>query len=228
MNLTRVARTASAAIVAGVAAVASYSHMRQLAAEHGQSPLLANLLPVSVDGMLIVASAVLADDRAAGRPGRLSARVSFTIGVVASIIANVLAAPDNIVARFISAWPALALLLVVEMLTGGGPAATPAVAGTQTSKGADVPASDDQSADVTPRSSASRASGSTGTVARKPARGTGTVAKKPAGSAGQPSAADRVRAARAANPTATIADIARHAGVSDRTARRHLNGTPVG
>ncbi|MBQ0901272.1 hypothetical protein [Micromonospora sp. U21] len=64
-----------------------------------------------------------------GRPGRMSARVSFLIGVVASIVANVLAAPDNLVARVISARPALALLLVVEMLTGGRPAGTPADSG---------------------------------------------------------------------------------------------------
>lgn len=217
MNLTRVARTVSAAIVAGVAAVASYSHMRQLAAEHGQSPLLANLLPVSVDGMLVVASAVLADDRAAGRPGRMSARVSFATGVVASIVANVLAAPDNIVARVISAWPALALLLVVEMLTGGPPAANAAEAATQTPEDvhASVPAG--EPAGVPSRSTASRGSVSKATAATKAPR-----------SAGQPPAADRVRAARAANPNATVADIARHAGVSDRTARRHLNGALVG
>lgn len=221
MNLTRVARTVSAAIVAGVAAVASYSHMRQLAAEHGQSPLLANLLPVSVDGMLVVASAVLADDRAAGRPGRMSARVSFATGVVASIVANVLAAPDNIVARVISAWPALALLLVVEMLTGGPPAATAAEAATQTPEDvhASVPAGEPagEPAGVPSRSTASRGSVSKATAATKAPR-----------SAGQPPAADRVRAARAANPNATVADIARHAGVSDRTARRHLNGALVG
>ncbi|MET8310842.1 hypothetical protein [Micromonospora sp. NPDC005173] len=43
-----------------------------------------------------------------------------------------------------------------------------------------------------------------------------------------PSNAARVLAARAADPAATVADIARRAGVTDRTARRHLNGTPVG
>lgn len=126
MNLTRIARTTSAAVVAGVAAVASYSHMRDLAAAHGQSPLLANLLPISVDGMLVVASAVMADDRAAGRPVRTWARVSFVVGVAASIVANVLAAQPDLVARVISAWPALALLLVVEMLAGK-PRSAPAV-----------------------------------------------------------------------------------------------------
>ncbi|MBQ0901273.1 hypothetical protein [Micromonospora sp. U21] len=50
----------------------------------------------------------------------------------------------------------------------------------------------------------------------------------PAGNGTRPSAAARVLAARAADPTANVADVARRAGVTDRTARRHLNGTPVG
>ncbi|WP_422733987.1 DUF2637 domain-containing protein [Micromonospora sp. WMMD558] len=193
--LIRYARTTSAAVVAGVAAVASYSHMRDLAAEHGQSPLLANLLPISVDGMLIVASAVMADDRADGRPVRLSARVSFVVGVVASIVANVLAAPPDPVARVISAWPALALLLVVEMLSGG-----PARVSHPRRSAAPV--------GVTP---------TTDPPDKTP----------PTSNGGRPSAAARVLAARTADPDATVADIARQAGVSDRTARRHLNGTSL-
>ncbi|MEW2382305.1 DUF2637 domain-containing protein [Micromonospora sp. NPDC047707] len=188
MIVTRAARVASAAVVAGVAAIASYSHMRDLAAEHGQGPLLANLLPVSVDGMLIVASAVTADDRAADRRPRLSARVSFVVGVVASIVANVLAAPPDPVARVISAWPALALLLVVEMLSGGGRHAEVG----QADVGADSPDG-------------------------------GAVKTPPASGPGRPSAAGRVLAARQAAPAASVAEVARQAGVSARTARRHLN-----
>ncbi|MEV4714586.1 DUF2637 domain-containing protein [Micromonospora sp. NPDC049374] len=181
MNLVRIARVASATTVAGVAAVASYSHMRDLVATHGQGPLLANVLPVSVDGMLIVASAVMADDRAAGLRPRLSARVSFVVGVAASIVANVLAAPPDLVARVISAWPALALLLVVEMLGGAR-------------------VSEDGHVD-------------------------GQAVKTPPSSGGRPSSAERVLAARDADPDAPVADIARLAGVSARTARRHLNGS---
>lgn len=191
MNLTRIARITSAATVAGVAAVASYSHMRVLASEHGQGELLANLLPVSVDGMLVVASVVMADDRAAGRAPRVSAKVSFVTGVAASILANVLAAPDDLISRVISAWPALALLLVVEMLAGGRSTVqdrTP-VEGVQTADALDR-------ADKTP----------------------------PTSNGGRPSAASKVHAARQAQPDAALADIAATAGVSTRTARRHLNG----
>lgn len=196
MNLTRYARTTSAAVVAGVAAVASYSHMRDLAAEHGQGTLLANLLPVSVDGLLVVASAVTADDRHAGRQVRLSARVSFVVGVAASIVANVLAAQPSTVARVISAWPALALLLVVEMHVDGRQR------GVQDRTPAGV--SDVGQSDV-------------------------TAVKTPLTRAGgRPSTVERVLAARAADPDASVVDIALTAGVSQRTVRRHLNGTPVG
>jgi hypothetical protein len=75
-------RTLAAGVLAGVAAIASYSHMRDLAAEHGQPEYLAKLLPISVDSLLVVASIVMTEDREAGRPARPWARASFVIGVV--------------------------------------------------------------------------------------------------------------------------------------------------
>lgn len=129
MRVRRHIRSLAAGIVALVAAIASYAHMRDLALEHGQPHYLATLLPLSVDGMLVVASVVSAEDRDAGRPVRGWARVSFLAGVVGSVAANVLSAPEDITARVISAWPALALLLVVEMIATGqavpAPAAVP-------------------------------------------------------------------------------------------------------
>jgi hypothetical protein len=112
----RVASVSSALVVAGIAAVASYSHMRHLALEYGQSEVIADMLPISVDGMLVVATVALGD----GRRYRWSAWLAFWIGVTASIIANVLAAEPSAIARCISAWPAVAFLLVVEVITRGG------------------------------------------------------------------------------------------------------------
>ncbi|PWV49214.1 DUF2637 domain-containing protein [Nocardiopsis sp. L17-MgMaSL7] len=48
------------AVVAGVAAVVSYGHMRDLLLSYGESHLVAHLLPLSVDGLLLVASLALA------------------------------------------------------------------------------------------------------------------------------------------------------------------------
>jgi hypothetical protein len=86
--------------------------MVHLAQHYGQPVDIAYLLPLSVDGMMVVASLAMVS---AGRI-RISAVVAFLIGIGASLWANALAAEPNWVARGISAWPALALVLVVELL----------------------------------------------------------------------------------------------------------------
>jgi hypothetical protein len=90
--------------------------MRGLALRYGQTELIANLLPLSVDGMMVVASVALGD----GRRHRWSAWLAFWIGVAASVIANVLAAQPTPIARCISAWPAVAFVLVIEVITRRG------------------------------------------------------------------------------------------------------------
>ncbi|MDZ5447043.1 DUF2637 domain-containing protein [Micromonospora sp. 4G57] len=99
-----------------IAAVGSYDHMRELAHRAGQGPLLAALLPLSVDGMILVATLALND----GRRSRWSAWLAFLVGVAASLAANVLVADPHPVARVVSAWPAVALLLTVEVLARSG------------------------------------------------------------------------------------------------------------
>jgi hypothetical protein len=124
MTGRRAASIGAALTVAAIAAVASYSHMRHLALRYGQEAWVADLLPLSVDGMLVVATIALGD----GRRYRWSAWLAFWVGVCASVIANVLAAQPSAIARCISAWPAVAFLLVVEVITRGGrgrPAGTP-------------------------------------------------------------------------------------------------------
>lgn len=112
----RIASTSGALLVGSIAALASYTHMRSLALTHGQTELISTLLPVSVDGMMVVATLALGD----GRRYRWSAWLAFWTGVAASILANVLAARPEVLARCISAWPAFAFLLVVEVITRGG------------------------------------------------------------------------------------------------------------
>jgi Protein of unknown function (DUF2637) len=53
--------------LAGIAGAISYSHMRLLAAEHGETGWQAHAFPLSVDGIEIVASLVLLADRHIGR-----------------------------------------------------------------------------------------------------------------------------------------------------------------
>ncbi|PWR13461.1 hypothetical protein DKT69_20495, partial [Micromonospora sicca] len=99
-----------------VAAVGSYDHMRTLALKAGQTPFLATVLPLSVDGMILVSTLALGD----GRRSRWSAWLAFLVGVAASLAANVLVADPHPVARVVSAWPAVALLLTVEVLARSG------------------------------------------------------------------------------------------------------------
>ena len=61
------AATATVAGLAGIAGAISYSHMRQLAAAHGDTGWHAHAFPLSVDGVEIVASLVLLADYRAGR-----------------------------------------------------------------------------------------------------------------------------------------------------------------
>jgi len=48
---------------------------------------------------------------------RWAVRVVMTLGIVVSLLANVLAAEPHVISRLISAWPPLALLLTVELIS---------------------------------------------------------------------------------------------------------------
>lgn len=113
---TRTVRNISAGTVAAIAAWSSYSHMVHLALKFGERPEVASVLPCSVDGMLVVASMVMVDDQRRSHRVRPVARLAFAAGVLASVAANIAAAHPNVGARIVAAWPAVALLLVVEML----------------------------------------------------------------------------------------------------------------
>lgn len=216
MNTTRIARNVSTAAVATIAAWSSWSHMVHVALRFGERPEVAYVLPISVDGMLIVASTAMVDDQRAGRPVRWSARVAFLAGVGASVAANIAAAQPSVGARIVAAWPAVALLLVVEILSRvrQGPATTllagdvvepvgvaPGGANGDTKVAADAaPATrKTRTADVT------RRSGSPGR--RRQRRG---------------QTSDAVLQMRAERPDASAADIAAHVGVSERHVRRLL------
>lgn len=120
MNGTRLASVAGAAAVAGVAAYSSWQHMVSTALRVGERTDVALVLPLSVDGLLVTASMAMVADRQAGRTPRWSARLAFAVGVAASLAANVAHAHPTWGARAVAGWPALALLLVVELLSRAG------------------------------------------------------------------------------------------------------------
>lgn len=78
-------------MVAGVAARVSYSHIRDVALYAGQPAEVALLLPLAVDGMMLIATLAMAEDKAATRNPRGWARTGFWFGAVVSTTANIAA-----------------------------------------------------------------------------------------------------------------------------------------
>jgi hypothetical protein len=104
--------------VALTAGVISFEHVQALALRAGESTLTSWLLPVSIDGAVIAAVAVLlADSRAGRRPTALTL-VLLVAGLTTSLAANIASAEPDPAARAISAWPPLALALGIEVLAG--------------------------------------------------------------------------------------------------------------
>jgi hypothetical protein len=107
--------TAAVLSVALVAAVASYEHMRALAAVAGEG-WRSWLLPVSVDGLAVAASMTMLVRRRAGLPAGGLAWAALLLGLGASLAANVAAAEPTVVGRLVAAWPPVGLLLSYELL----------------------------------------------------------------------------------------------------------------
>jgi hypothetical protein len=125
-NQPRVSSTAQrldtliVAVVAVVTAAASYQHQRTLAALAGEG-WLAWALPVSVDGMMLATGRAILRRRRAGLPAPFLSWFGFTLGLVASVAANVAAADPTPVGRLIAAWPPVALLIAYETLAADLP-----------------------------------------------------------------------------------------------------------
>jgi hypothetical protein len=225
MTPTQLARNVSTAAVASIAAWSSWSHMVHVALKFGERPEVAFVLPISVDGMLIVASTAMVEDKRAGRPVRWSARVAFVAGVAASVAANIAAAQPTLGARIVAAWPAVALLLVVEMLSRARPvaAASQREADTEKGHGDDLGLTDSRNIpDVRPVADGSGPGPDPHQVrdedrqlrSRKPPRSRGREQVE--------QTAERVVRLRTERPDASLTDIAAEAGVSERHVRRVL------
>jgi len=93
----------------------SFAHMWEVAHRAGEG-WRSNLLPLSVDGLVVAASMSLLTSRRAGQPGGRLAWVALMGGVAASLAANVAAADPNLTARIVAAWPAAAFAVAFELL----------------------------------------------------------------------------------------------------------------
>ncbi|XLQ67192.1 DUF2637 domain-containing protein [Streptomyces actinocidus] len=134
-------RRTGALAVSGVAAYASYVHQREFAGQGGADRTSAMLWPLSVDGLLLLATVgFLKRPPAHDRRSRHVVRLAFLLGIAVSLAANVAAAPSLAWQPvLVAGWPPVALLLAVELLADrpGEPAAGTA-AESSAHDGADV------------------------------------------------------------------------------------------
>ncbi|WP_327690687.1 MULTISPECIES: DUF2637 domain-containing protein [Streptomyces] len=87
-------RRGCALVVASVAGYASYVHQREFALQGGADAVSATLWPLSVDGLLLLATVgLLNSSRSAGRRARTVVWLAFLLGIAVSLAANVAAAP---------------------------------------------------------------------------------------------------------------------------------------
>ncbi|NJP89396.1 DUF2637 domain-containing protein [Nonomuraea sp. FMUSA5-5] len=108
--------TAAVVVLAGIAAVVSFRHMRELALAHGEDELAAALIPLAVDGTIVAASMALLRASRQGERGGVLPWMLLVVSSVASIGANVAVAEPTVIARVIAGWPSLALIGAYEML----------------------------------------------------------------------------------------------------------------
>lgn len=189
--MTRIAAMAAVAAVAAVAGIISYGHIRSVALAAGETELAALLIPISVDGLIVAATAALLANLQPG--GRRLARAALWVGIGGTVAGNVASAEPGAVPMVVAATPAVSFLLAVEVLRHLLRARHQAK----------------------PAESQSEA-----TTAAQPAR---SPAGRGRGRTARGEAAAKVTAAMAATPDASVAQLARLAGVSRSTVRR-VNG----
>jgi hypothetical protein len=111
-------RRGCALVVAGVAAYASYQHQRGFALRGGADATSAGLWPLSVDGLLMLASTALIRGTCRSRRTKAVVWVAFGLGIVVSLAANIASAPGlGWQPVLVAGWPPVSLLLAVELLT---------------------------------------------------------------------------------------------------------------
>ncbi|MDF5758374.1 DUF2637 domain-containing protein [Spongiactinospora sp. TRM90649] len=107
---------ASVGLIALIAAVVSYRHMHELCMRHGEDRLAAVLIPLAVDGLIVVASMTILLSSRYGSRGSPLAWTLLVAGSLASLGANVAVAEPGLIGRIIAAWPSAALIGSYELL----------------------------------------------------------------------------------------------------------------
>ena len=115
----RYSTIAAVAIVALVAAFVSYRHALQVVRVHGEGwpGPVAQLYPLTIDGLIYAASMVLLDAARRRAAPPVLAYAALGLGIAATLAANVAAGlVYGPAAAVIAAWPAPALVISYELL----------------------------------------------------------------------------------------------------------------
>jgi Protein of unknown function (DUF2637) len=105
------------AIVALVAAFVSYRHALAVVRVHGEGWPVAQLYPLTIDGLIYAASMVLLDSARRRVSPPVLAYVALGLGIAATLAANIAAGiAYGVLGAIVAAWPAPALVISYELL----------------------------------------------------------------------------------------------------------------
>lgn len=112
----RTVTTLGTVAIAVMAAVVSYRHIHDVVRAYGESPTAAVLVPLCVDGLVLVCSLTLLADQRDGRPRSTLATTGLALGALASLAANIAHAEPTAIGRLVAAWPSIAFAISHELL----------------------------------------------------------------------------------------------------------------
>lgn len=204
MRLDRAGTRLAAGTVAAVAGYSSWRHIVEVASGAGEDGSVAAVMPLSIDGLIVVSTLAMLEDKRNGCRPRLSARIGLALGVAGTLAFNLASAAPAWDARGVAAVPAVAFLVAVEILSRTGkPRQTVAVPVPDVVPAEPVPPVVTSSPKVKPP---------------KPRRQDAAPA--------EPDTRTRVRKAAEKMPDAGPEELAVALGVSERTVRRYLPAQP--
>jgi len=198
---------AGMSLVSAAAAYLSFLHIQSLALRYGQPVIAAGILPLTIDGTIVVSSMSMLRAARSGLTTPALARVMLILSISATLACNVsYGLPHGIPGALLSAWPAVAFTGCAEISIGMSKRKASRIPTreavtrleTDVTRELDVTASDGTESDVT---------------ARREIPAPGRLARQ----ADQDSLALMVVTA---NPDVTFAELATELGVSESTARR--------
>lgn len=119
-NYTAIASRVTTAVVAVVAGYASYRHILSVATKAGEHTSVAAVLPLSIDGLILVGTLSLLASKQTNSTNNktAAARMAIVVGVIATMAANVASAQPTWTARLVACAPPVAFLLSIEVLSG--------------------------------------------------------------------------------------------------------------